>query len=430
MDSPGPLYYLVIVVCLVLSALFSSSETAISTVNRLHLKRSAEKGSRKAKTALSVIDQFDKALYTILVGNNIVNIASSAVATVIFTSLLGASGPAVATVVMTVLVLTFGEILPKSYGKDQNEKVALALSGPLKALMVVLTPVTWLFMKLRNAISPPAKEGPTVTEEDLHYLIESVEEEGVIEEQERDLVQSALEFDDTDIKDILTPRVNMVALDVEDDLDTIKETLLEEGYSRIPVYEGSVDNIIGILMAKDYLRKLIEEETPDLREMLSKPAFVHRSMKLSGLLAFFKAKKVNMAMVTDDYGGTLGLVTTQDIIEELVGDMWDEDDEDEPEAFIQLDSNTCEVRGAYPLRDLMEEQGWEDFTFEGDFSTVNGWAMQLYGHIPENGESVLHENLLLTVMEMDGNRIDILKITRKKPGQPDKSGEETGEKED
>jgi CBS domain containing-hemolysin-like protein len=349
------------------------------------------------------------------VGNNAVNIAASALATVIFTGLLGNSGPAVATVVMTVLVLIFGEILPKSYGKDHNEKVALKLSGLLRGIVIVLTPITAVFRKLKNAVTPPPEEGPSVTEEDLHYLLETVEEEGVIEEQEKDLVQSALAFDDLDIEDILTPRVNMIALDVEDPPEEIRKIILEEGYSRIPVYEENIDNIIGILFAKDYLCCLIEGRTPNLRDMLAKPFFVHRTLKLSGLLAFFKEKRQNLAIVTDDYGGALGLVTTQDIIEELVGELWDEDDEEDPQGFMRMDDHTCEVLGAYSLRDLAEQQEWEDFDFGDDYSTVNGWAMHRFGHIPEMGEIAVQGGLTLTVLQMDGNRIDILKIQRIAP---------------
>lgn len=426
MDSPGPLLYLSIVFLLVISALFSASETAISTVNRLRLKKFAEKGSKKAKAALAIIEQYDKALYTILVGNNVVNIASSAIATIIFTALVGNAGPAVATVVMTILVLTFGEILPKSYGKDHNEKVILNLSRLLRGIMILFTPITWVFMKLKDKVAPAPDEGPSVTEEDLHYLMDSVEEEGVIEEYERDLVQSALEFDDIGIRDILTPRVNMVALDVQDEPDAILETILEEGYARIPVYEESIDNIIGVLYTREYLRCIIEGSQPDLRELLAKPFFVHRSMKLSELLAFFKSKKVNLAVVTDDYGGTLGLVTTEDVIEELVGELWDEDEEDEPEGFVQLDANTCEVLGSYYMRDLLEEQEWEDagYEIEGDYNTVNGWAMHIFEHIPQEGESALYKDLLITVLEMDGNRINILKITKKAPDSSKESVED------
>lgn len=422
LDSPGPLYYVAILLCIVMSAIFSASETAISTASRIHIKRFAEKGSKKAKRTMGLIDRYDKTLYTILVGNNIVNIAASSLATVIFTSLLGGSGAAVATVVMTVLVLIFGEILPKSYGKDHNEKVALGLSGLINGISIVLTPVTAIFMKLRGAVAPPPEEGPSVTEEDLHYLLETVEEEGVIEEQEKDLLQSALEFDDIDIKDILTPRVNMVAIDIDDPPEEIRELILEEGYSRIPVYENSIDNIIGILFAKDYLRCLIEGREPDLREMLSKPFFIHRTMKLSGLLAFFQEKRQNMAIVTDDYGGALGLITTQDIVEELIGEMWDEGEEEEPQGYVRIGDSCCEVLGAYSLRDLEGEPEWEDFDFEGDYSTVNGWAMQIFGHIPEVGETALHDYLTLTALQMDGNRIDVLKIERARPNGQQASG--------
>ncbi|MCL2055995.1 MAG: hemolysin family protein [Oscillospiraceae bacterium] len=412
MYSPGTLYSFAVILLLILSALAAMAETSVSSVGKLRLKMLADKGSRGAKTALALVERYDKTLSTILVCNNVVNIAAASLATLAFTAILGDSGVVAATAVITVLVIIFGEILPKSYARDHSEKVILSFAGPLKAVCALFSPVTFLLMKLRGAVSPAVQAGPTVTEEDLLYLIDTVEEEGVIEEQERDLVQSALEFDEIDIKDILTPRVNMAALDADAPPQEIREMILSEGYSRIPVYEESIDSIIGILFAKDYLRILLEGGEPDLRSMLAKPNFVHRSMKISDLLALLKKKRQNMAIVTDDYGGTLGLITTQDIIEEIVGGLW-EDDEETPDAFVKLGDGIFEILGSCPLRDLEEQEDWQGFDFEGDYSTVNGWAMQFFGHIPAAGESAEYRDLILEVLQMDGNRIDILKVTRK-----------------
>ena len=409
LDDNGPLLCLAIVLLLMVSAFFSCCETAISTVNKLRLRKSADEGNQNAKTALGLAENYDKTLYTVLVGNNIVNIASSSIATVIATAIFGGGGAVIATAVMTVLVITFGEILPKSYGSDNSEKASLSLANPLKLASAILTPLTWVFMKIKLLSSKPADDTPTVTEEELIYMLGSIEEEGVIEEQERDLVRSALEFDEVTIGEIITPRVNVVALDVEDDRETIKNILLEEGYSRIPVYDNGIDNIIGILYARDYLRCLIEGEEANLRDMLSEPLFVHRTMKSSQLLARFKSANTHLAVVTDDYGGTLGIVTMEDLLEELVGDIWDEDDEVSADV-IELSESCWEVTGSCDVDVLFELIGKDIYELDTDYNTVNGWAGHIFGHIPEEGETAQYKDLSLTVLDVDGHRIQYLRV--------------------
>ena len=415
LDSTSGILCAVIVGLLAFSAFFSASETAFSTVNKLRLRKRAEEGDKRAETALKIAESYDKTLFSILIGNNIVNIATSSIGTVIATSLLGPSGAVVATAVITVLVLIFGEILPKTYASDNSERVALSTAGALRAATVVLTPLSALFSflkKLLYKILPQPQKGPTVTEEELIYMIGSIEEEGVLEEQERELVQSALEFDEIAIHEILTPRVNIVALDVESTPDEISQTVVEEGYSRIPVFEGNIDNIIGVLYSRDYLNALVNGTPFDLDTGLGKPLFVHKRMRLSQLLALFKARKVNLAVVTDDYGGTLGIVTMEDVLEELVGDIWDEDDEI-PVGLVKLDDTTVEVAGDQNLEKMFGALGLDEDDMDSDYTTVNGWALHLFEHIPEVEETCSSGDFVLVVLEMNGHRIKRLRVARR-----------------
>ena len=406
--------YLALVVLIACSAFFSASETAITTANKLRLRRMAEDGNSRAKAVLELSAKYDKTLYSILIGNNLVNILSSSLATVAFTALLGAVyGPVIATAIITVAVLLFGEILPKSFANDNSMKVSLAVAPALRLVSIVFAPFAWLVMKLKNALSKPSQDDdPTVTEEELIYMLGSIEEEGVIEEQERDLVQSALEFDETLVREIITPRVDVVALDIKAAPEDVKETLLQEGFSRIPVYEGSIDNIIGVLYARDYLLALLRGEAPALSALLSEPLLVHRTMRVSQLLAVMKAEKNNMAVVTDDYGGTEGIVTMEDVLEELVGELWDEDEDSGSLDIVALDANTWLVSGQCHLDDLVDELGNEAYNPDTDYTTVNGWAGHIYGHIPSAGSTASFLDLRLTVLEMDGHRIGQMRIER------------------
>ena len=403
-----------LVILIACSAFFSASETAITTANKLRLRRMAEDGDKRAKTVLELSAKYDKTLYSILIGNNLVNILSSSLATVAFTALLGAAyGPAIATAVITVAVLLFGEILPKSYANDNSMKVSLAVAPFLRLVSTVCAPFTWMVMKLKNTVSKPSQEDdPTVTEEELIYMLGSIEEEGVIEEQERDLVQSALEFDETLVREIITPRVDVVALDIKATPEEVKETLLKEGFSRIPIYDGSIDNIIGVLYARDYLLALLRGESPDLSGLLAEPLLVHRTMRVSQLLAVMKAEKSNLAVVTDDYGGTEGIVTMEDLLEELVGELWDEDEDAGALGIVTLDENTWLVSGQCHLDDLIDELGNAAYNPDTDYTTVNGWAGHIYGHIPSAGNTASFLDLRLTVLEMDGHRIGKMRIER------------------
>ncbi len=414
LDSTSGILYLVLVVLLCFSAFFSASETAYSSLNKIRMKNYADGGNKKAKRALAVVDDFDRLLSTILVGNNVVNMASASIATVIATSIFGASGAAVATTVMTILVLIFGEILPKTLAKENSESIAMKTGGLLRFFIKLLTPVVFFFVKIKEfslRLLKGAEAQPSVTEEELKYIVESIEQEGVLEEQESDLVQSALDFDEITVQEILTPRVDLVTIDVEDPLDEALEVVLGAHFSRIPVYRGTVDNIIGVLQVRDLLKAVVQKTDTRLSHLVTDCVFVHKTMKISTLLAEFKAKKLHLAVVTDDYGGTMGIVTMEDVLEQLVGDIWDESDEVRDD-FVQVGRGTFIVSGDMNVFEMLEELGEDDRGFESDYNTAGGWAMEMLGHIPEAGEQYSYRDLVVTVSEVEEQRILSLRVER------------------
>ncbi len=400
----------IIVLLVMFSAFFSSTETAYSSVSRVRLKSYADNGSKKAKKAYRISEHYDKALSTILVGNNIVNIAASALATLLFVSFFGeANGTILSTAVLTIVILIFGEVLPKNFAKENSEKMAMSSATPLHILMVVLTPVTFLLLKLSDlakkiAVRGEGEKAPTVTEDELKYIVESIEDEGVLEEQESELVQSALEFDEKTAYDILTPRVDMTAIDINDSPEHIREIILSERYSRIPVYRDSVDNIIGILHTRDYLEALLKTDAPSLSDMIQPAYFIYRSKKLSSILADFKYKRLHIAVVTDDYGGTLGIVTMEDLLEQLVGEIWDEDEEIENK-YKKLSENTFEISGDLHINDMLELIDKDPKYIETESKSVGGWVIEQIGDIPEPGARFVYRELEITVNDVEDNRI-------------------------
>jgi CBS domain containing-hemolysin-like protein len=403
------------VVLLLLSAFFSASETALSAHNRIRLKKKAEDGDRRAKTALKLTESFDKTATAIMVGNNLANIAASAIATVICTGLFARYGAGIAVAVTTALVLAFGEILPKSFAAANADRLALFLAGPLRLACAVLTPFSAVFGRLRGAFRGAGGAGekaPTITEEELLYFIETIEEEGVLEEQESDLVQSALEFDETTLREIITPRVNIDALDISSTQEEIAGFLLNTSHSRIPVFESSVDNITGVLFVRDAMKYLARGEDVPLRELLEEARCVHKGMKLSALLTVFKSEQVRMVIVLDEYGGTFGIVTLVDLLEELVGDLYREE---EPEELIRLEDGVCEVTGGYPLWDMFEELDPGLEKPGSDYATASGWAMNLLGQIPGVGESFEAGGYRFTALSVEGHKIARLRIERSAP---------------
>ncbi|HHX38284.1 MAG TPA: HlyC/CorC family transporter [Clostridiaceae bacterium] len=401
-------------ILIALSAFFSGSEIAFASASKVRLRTASESGNRYAKMALYIYDHFEDALSTILIGNNLVNIAASSIATVIAVGLMGESGAVIATLVITVVVLIFGEISPKIVAKQNSHKITLLVSYPLRLLMFVLKPVVlvvvWIVSKISRLWEDGKEKEPSVTEEELVTLIESVKENGIIDEGYSDLLQSALEFSDITVQEILTPRTDMLAIDINEPLDVIIETVLKSPYSRIPVYDESIDNIIGILHVEHILKKLADTKDIDVRSLLIDAYFIHKTMKLPDVFSELKKRRLHMAIVTDEYGGTMGLITMEDVLEELVGDIWDESDEITND-FVRIDSNTFEVSGDVSIYDFLEYFVLESRDFESEYTTVGGWAIEMLDGFPNVNDSFEYENLIITITQLDGLRVASLTVT-------------------
>ena len=401
----------VIIILLVMcSAFFSSAETAYSSVSKIRLKNYADNGNKKAKKALYIAEHYDKALSTILIGNNIVNIAASSLSTLFFVSFMDdAAGTLVSTIVLTIVVLICGEVIPKNIAKQNSENLCMRFGGALHVLMVIMTPVTFLLLKLKKKkkkrASKSKKKEPSVTEDELKYIVESIEEEGVLEEQESELVQSALEFDEKTVYDVLTPRVDMITIDIEGDPKRIRETVLKERFSRIPVYHGNIDNIIGVLHTRDYLECMLTNDYPDIRELIQPAYFIYRSKRLSSLLADFRYKQMHIAIVTDEYGGTLGMVTMEDLLEQLVGEIWDEDEEIEKK-YKKLSENKYELDADMDIDDMLELIDEDEKYIKTDSKSVGGWVIEQVGDIPDKGTQFRYRGLLMTVKDVVEQRIN------------------------
>lgn len=419
MDTSNIWKIAIVVIMMIFSALFSSTETAYSSVNKLRLRNYESQGNKKASRALKLANRFDDVLTAVLIGNNIVNIGTSSVATVIFCDFFGSSGAAISTAVITVLVLIFCEVLPKSYAKRNAEKIALAFSTPLSILVIVLKPLVIALNKMSSIFK--SEEAPTVTEDELKYMIDEIEEEGIIEEQESELVKSALDFDETTVNEILIPRVKIIGVDVSDPVEEIREIFGKEMYSRMPVYEKSLDNIIGIITIKGFF-KMLSEGKGDIREIIQEVPHIADTNLISEAMRFMQRSKVHLAVVTDQYGGTKGIITLEDIIEELVGEIYDEDDEI-INNIIRLSDRRYEVAGDTNIDDLTEFLHLKEELFATDYTTAGGWITDIMEHIPESGESVETENFRLTAVKVDDNKVEKIIIEILEPEKPEDSGE-------
>ena len=373
-----------ILVMMVLSALFSGTETAYSSVNKLRLKNYEAQGNKKAAKALKLANRFDEVLTAVLIGNNIVNIAASSVGTIIFIKLVGKNGPAVSTVVITVLVLVFCEVLPKSYAKRNAEKLALAFASLLSVLVTLFKPAVFLLNKL-SSLMDNGKEAPSVTEDELKYMIDEIEEQGVIEEQESELVKSALEFDEISVSEILIPRVKVVGVERNSTIDEIKETFSSEMYSRLPVYEKSLDEIVGIITNKAFFKMLVEGGN-DISGIIQEVPHIADTKLISEALRDMQRSKVHLAVVTDQYGGTKGIITLEDIIEELVGEIYDEDDEI-VNNLLMIAPDKYEVAGDMSVSDMLEMLDLDEDLIDTEYNSVGGWVTDVMEHIPEAGET-------------------------------------------
>ena len=401
----------IIAILIAFSAIFSSTETAFSSVNKIRMKNLAASGNKKAALVMKIKDSFDKALTAILVGNNIVNIASTSIATAAFTRLLGVGSVGIATAVMTVVILVFGEVVPKSLASEHAESIAMAMAAPLYGLIVLFTPIIFFFSCLKKALSGligDKNSQPSVTEEELMYLVEEIEDEGVLEEQESDLVRSALQFDEITIEEILVPRVNIAAVEISEKNEKIKDVFFFENYSRLPVYENNIDNIVGIIHQSDFYKMYINGGS-SIKEIMNKPLYTSKHKHISQCLLEMQKAKVHMAVVVDQYGGTEGIVTLEDIIEELVGDIYDEGDE-EDRTFVKLSDGLFEVSGDLSIADMLEKMELPEDLIETDRNSVGGFFTDLLEHIPEKGEVAVSGIFTFTALEANEQKVSRIRV--------------------
>ncbi|WP_084034746.1 hemolysin family protein [Anaerobacillus alkalilacustris] len=392
---------------LLLSGYFSASETSITSVNKIRLRSQAENNNVKAKRSLEMAENFDQSLSTILIGNNIVNIAMAAIATKIATDIFGSTGTILflTTIVLTILVLIFGEILPKSLAKQYAERYLLAISGTLKVVMKIFFPITWVFVQLKLVIDKlfgSKVEEPSVTDEDVRALVEIGEEEGTFLTQERELLHNALEFDDIVVKDILTPRPDVVAISQDCTVEELKDVFIKEKYSRIPVYDGSVDNIVGMISHRDFFTKYVQDNSFLLDDIIRNPYFVIGSVKISNLLKELQKNKVHLAIVLDEYGGTAGIISIEDIIEEIVGEIWDEHDDTEL-LIEELENGQIRLDGKISVEEFCDVVNVA--LPETLSNTLSGWISDILGYLPKKGDQVEHENIRIYIEEVRDRRI-------------------------
>ncbi|SCI06747.1 Putative Mg2+ and Co2+ transporter CorB [uncultured Ruminococcus sp.] len=408
-DIP-PLIFVLLVFLIAMSAFFSGTETAFATVNRIRMKNIAAAGNKKANKVIRIADEYDRALSALLIGNNIVNIASASIGTVIFTTWFGPSGAGISTLVMTIVVLIFGEILPKTYAKQNAESLALRVVNILDFFIKLFSPLIFLFLKLTSLVTRNGETTPSVTEQELKFIIEESENEGVLEQQESELVQSALDFDEITVEEILTPRVDVVAVEEQEDPERVKSLFFEEGYSRLPVYSGSIDHVVGVVHNKDFFRAYVQNQQVSLNEIMQNTVYVPPKKLISELMKELQRLKSHMAIVTDQYGGTIGIITLEDIIEELVGEIWDESDEEET-PVVKLSENRYQVSGDLDPEDFFDEIDY-DYP-EQDFEELNsfaGWALETLERIPEPGASFTYRDMEILVKEVTDQRIVTLEV--------------------
>ena len=415
-----------IFVLILLSAFFSATETAFSFVNKIRIQHSVENGDKKAKKVLYIIEHFDNALTAILICNNVVNLGCSSIATMLCLKIWGEIGPAIATGLTTLLVLTFGEVIPKCLAKEHCDNFAMKTAGILKVITILLTPLVFIFIKLKSLalkIAGSKDDAPSVTENELKYIVESIEEEGVLEESESEMVRSALDFDEKTAEEILTPRVDVVFINIEDTPEKIKEIIIENRYSRIPVYENTTDNIVGILHTRDYLESLADGNAPELKKIIQPPFFVFKSQQLSKILNSFKKTRDHMAIVTDEYGGTLGIVTMEDLLEEIVGDIWDEDEEIE-HTYYKIGKDEFLVNGDIEIEDMLALFDLDEDAIESDSVTVGGLILENAGDIPHTRESIEYGGFRFTVMEVKNQRITRVVVKKLEVPKDDEEAED------
>lgn len=413
MDDGSRLPWIIAALLLVCAAFFAVTETSMASASRSRIKASAERGDFRAKKTLYVLDNFDLAISTLLICTNIVHIAAASIVTLAVTRKWGVSAVSISTIITTIVVFFAGEMLPKSVAKKYSDTLALSCAPVLCFFMKLFAPLSKLLTWIGQAAAKltPGDSQISVTEDELYDIIEDMTEEGSLDEDQGDLISSALQFGDVTVESVLTPRVDIVAININSNHAELLSLIKSTNHSRLPVYEGSIDNIIGVLQIRKYIKAYLRlGENLDIKPMLDEVLFVHQSTNIDELLPILSRRKLNIAVVTDNYGGTLGIVTVEDILEELVGEIWDEDDVIE-EPMVEIGDGVYEVGADETVSDVFDQLGYEDP--ENDEELVNTlmgeWAYEKFDTIPKPGDSFRYHQVLVTVKDMNHNRI--MKLT-------------------
>jgi CBS domain containing-hemolysin-like protein len=397
-----------------LCALFECVLLSLENCNRLRLRNNALSDDSDAKRVVYLLDNFDRTRSAVFMVNLIASIAAAVMSTALSLNWDRVYGPVLAAAVLPLVVFLLGKILPAAIARENADEIALKTAPYIRLIMWLLAPLTALYELLGRALRKMRgrrESLPSMTEDDFQTMIETGEEEGVLNEQESELIQSALEFSDTLVQDVITPRVDIVGIDVNATPAEVIERVLSEKYSRLPVYDGTMDKIVGIISAKACLRKVIEGELIDVRELMTPPLFVTRYMTAEALLEGFRRHRGHIAIVADDYGGTIGMVTLEDVLEELVGDIWDEKDE-VVEEYLPVEEGIYEVSGDMNIYDLFEELEYDDRDFQSEYTTVGGWATDVLERFPEPNDSFVFEDYVFTIIEVDNMVVEKLRIEK------------------
>lgn len=410
-------YILGLMLCLLLSAFFSSANVAFSSANRLRIESAQENGARAGavKGALAVLDHLDFSLAALTACNNLTNISAATIAVALAYELSGGgSWTWLAGVLTAVLVLVLGESMPEMVARKNANRFALRFALPVRALSLLLSPVVFVLGGLARLLTLPLRgersaEDDDAAVEELQSIIETAEDEDVLDEGRSELLRSALDFSEISASEAMTARVDVVAIDIDDDWEDILETIANTTHSRLPVYEDSIDNVIGFLYLNHFLKAMTESEKPDIRSLLMEPLYIYKTIKLPQVLTELRHAKKHLAIVTDEYGGTLGVISMEDVLEQIVGDIWDETDEVEHEV-VERSAGEYELDGDMSIWDFLELAGIPEENFDFESDTVGGWTMEMFGRYPKAGDSFDYENLTVTVLKMDGLRVDRVNV--------------------
>ena len=413
-----------IFLCLCLSNFCSASEMAFSSCNVMRLENARDDGSKRAKIAVYITEHFDDALSAILIGNNLANIGASSLASVAVILVTGGDEYAwLATIILTVLVIIFGETMPKISAKKNANRTSLKNAYVVRAMMIIFYPLVWLVVSLIKLLTmgmkPEAADADSdEAVEELQSIIETAEDEDVLDEDQSELFQAAIDFSETSAFEVMTARVDVQAIDIEDDWDDILAIIEDAPFTRLPVYEGSIDNVIGILYLNHFLKAMADDGRVDIRKLLMPPCYVYKTMKLPAVLNTLRKAKQHLAIVSDEYGGTLGVVSMEDVLEQIVGDIWDESDVVEHEV-VQREKSEYELDGAMILSDFLELVGLNEDDVDAESNTVGGWTLEMFGSFPQEGDSFTYRNLTVTVLSMDGRRVERV-LVKLAPSEADK----------